>query len=632
MDSSKSIEHDRKVPRCVDIIKPEDITHAMKKYYDGFLLTLTSQSKKPDRKSLNIAKEAKVSKPLSHTVLTITDPAIKQCEENTELKLNPGSLTEKDWIFIKSVIQSYGIKSVLEFGTGISTLLLKGIGVQVVSYETMESWIAKVKAADSSLDIRYWNGHEIKEALPKFDFAFMDGPSGAQNREWSTKYASEHADIVIIHDASRMHERTWQTRYLKDKFELSARGGNRCHLWIKRGIRNQELEKFECFSVPKQENLDIIQDYIANGVLQNIQDVQLNKGDEKCIKIEKVVEVKEEERKESRCQLSSIDKKSIKFVFNGRGEGGAERSATWMLNMLHEMGHEISYITPNDQPCGTFRKDGNKEIHIGGLDELQEACDILVLYSNDWVWEFNSSKVKNAFEGVNASRKVLCVNYKLGKIGLIDWTMDWDLYMFLNSKLEAELLKNLPGAHTIVMAPPTVLSAEIGLRRIEFPDLRLVRHSSQGDSKYPKDFNEIVDKILTVRKDCSLRLMPAPSFLKDFGARVNSHKRNVPPVIEFLQYGNCFWYYTPEGYTEGGPKVVMEAQASGIPVIANNSSGMKDRVVPGTGWLCDTVEDHINVIKSIEVSKLKEMGENAREHARAVYDPMLWIKHILGEI
>jgi glycosyltransferase involved in cell wall biosynthesis len=345
-----------------------------------------------------------------------------------------------------------------------------------------------------------------------------------------------------------------------------------------------------------------------------------------------VEEVKEEERKEGRVRCTSPDKKQIKFVFNGRGEGGAERSVTWMLNTLHEMGHDVSYLTPNDQPCGTFRRDGNKEIHVGAVEELNESCDIVVLYANDWVWELDKTKWHNIFNGVDACRKVFCVNYKLGRVGLIPWTRGWDLYMFLNHELEAELLKNHPGANTVAMAPPTILSSEIGLRRDIFSDLRLVRHSSQGDSKYPKDFNEIVHRILNVRKDCSLRLMPAPSFLQDFGERVISHKRNVPPVPEFLGYGNCFWYLTPHGYTEGGPKVVMEAQASGIPVIANNSSGMKDRIVPGTGWLCDTVEDHIEVIKSIEVSKLRKMGDNAREYARTKYDPMLWIRHILGEL
>ena len=75
----------------------------------------------------------------------------------------------------------------------------------------------------------------------------------------------------------------------------------------------------------------------------------------------------------------------------------------------------------------------------------------------------------------------------------------------------------------------------------------------------------------------------------------------------------------------------MEAQAAGLPVIADNHSGLKDRVVTGTGWLCDSLEDHLTVIKTVSMKELEECGRNARVHAKVAYDPLLWIKRILGE-
>ena len=141
----------------------------------------------------------------------------------------------------------------------------------------------------------------------------------------------------------------------------------------------------------------------------------------------------------------------------------------------------------------------------------------------------------------------------------------------------------------------------------------------------------IIEKILNIRDDLTIRLMPSPSFLKEF-TRVIKYQRNIPPVEEFLQLGNCFWYILPEGYTEGGPKVCMEAMAAGLPVITDNHSGMKDRIVEGTGWLCNNIDEYLEVIKNLTPNKLKEYGTNAREYAKINFDPMNWIYSILGEI
>jgi len=226
---------------------------------------------------------------------------------------------------------------------------------------------------------------------------------------------------------------------------------------------------------------------------------------------------------------------------------------------------------------------------------MNESCDVMVLYTNDWIWEFHTPEVCEIFE----------------------------------NELEAALLKRIPNAKTISMAPPTILDDYFSIEPNYNTNLKLIRHSSQGNAKYPKDFNEIVEKVLALREDVTIDLMPAPDFLKDFD-RVTKHPKNTPPIKEYLKLGNCFWYKLPEGYTEGGPKVIMEAQAAGLPIIADNHSGAKDRVVDGTGWLCDTIEDHYNIINDISIVQVRERGKSAREHARTAYNRMNWINNILG--
>lgn len=152
-----------------------------------------------------------------------------------------GSITDKDWIFMKEIIQKEGVKTVLEFGAGLSTILLGQVAEKIITYETLHGWIKKLSPLINSeiSIIRHWNGKDflLEENDPKkFDFAFVDGPPGGGSREFSTKAASELADVVIVHDAGRPDDMKWQEKYLKEKFEMISKGGHRCHLWKRKSI------------------------------------------------------------------------------------------------------------------------------------------------------------------------------------------------------------------------------------------------------------------------------------------------------------------------------------------------------------------------------------------------------------
>lgn len=581
IDESKPYEKDRKIPKCVDIIYPQDLTKALNMYYLGGRLQKGMPSKKLEFK--NIVKNTKPKpiiqeKPIEKADNTnfMDDEKLLKFRTQFGYPFTSGSIDYLDWNFIEKAIDQYNVKTVIEFGSGLSTLLFMKKGLKVISFETSKQWIETVKKINPECDIREWDGKSpIDFKGEKFDMAFIDGPTGGNNREFSTKTSTENANIVVIHDAPETMALQWQLKYLKGKFNGPLKGGhwNMTYIWSKLGTPS-----------------------ILNKILP--------------IKIIK-------------------EKKNIKFVFNGRGEGGAESSVTWMMNKLIELGHKVTYHTPNIQPCGTFRKYGDKNILVEDCKTLHESCDILVLYSNDWVWDFDKSEICDIFSNINAERKIFCVNYRIDKIGLIEWTKDWNFYLFLNSHLEKILLERCPDAKTKVMAPPTDLTKYFETILDYTNGLKLIRHNSQGDSKYPKNFNEIIEKILNIRNDVSIRLMPAPSFIRNFDNRVFIHQRNNPSISEFLKLGNCFWYMLPENYQEGGPKVVMEAQASGLPIITDNHSGMKDRVVEGTGWLCNSIEEYLSIIKNITFSDLEQYGKKAKEHARVEYNPMSWIENIL---
>jgi ADP-heptose:LPS heptosyltransferase/glycosyltransferase involved in cell wall biosynthesis len=567
-------------PLCVKMITPQIVANAVKEYYSGGRLDVSKPSGKS--KLINVVKG----------MPTVPKPAIIQSTEELPEGFTWGgsNITDRDWEFIKNNIKMMGATRVLEFGAGLSTILLNRMGMEVLSFETNPKWADQIKKTCPDAHIEMWDGGKDPESKDiygiiqnflkgdeKFPLAFVDGPANGINREWSTRIASKTAKCVIVHDAGREWERKWQEKYIVNSFDGPIKGGHRCHSWVKtsKGKVNTEVKPL-------------------------------------------------------------VSRGTVRVFFNGRGEGGAERSTTWIMNRLVELGWDVSYVPTNKNhtPSGTFRKEGNSSIRIGNLNACQEPVDVQLLYTNDWVWDFKLKEVALLMENAPAKRKVMAVNFRIGDIGKLEWTRNWDQYIFLNSQLEQAFRKNynendllLP---SIVLPPPTDLSVYFNNQPDYNANLRVVRHSSQGDTKYPKNFEAYVDDLLKARPDANVYLMPGPSWLPAWD-KVNLHQRNVPIVPQFLGLGNCFWYVLPQGYFDQGPKVIMEAQASGLACIAPNHSGCADRIVHGvTGWLCDSREDYVQAYKEATPEELKRRGQDARQHAKTEYNPDLWIKAILG--
>jgi glycosyltransferase involved in cell wall biosynthesis len=188
----------------------------------------------------------------------------------------------------------------------------------------------------------------------------------------------------------------------------------------------------------------------------------------------------------------------------------------------------------------------------------------------------------------------------------------------------------MPDANTFVLPPPTDLTAFFNVDRSYTKRLKLIRHSAQGDNKWPKDINEFLKKIWAIDPKIEFYFMPAATFMMD-DPRIHKYRVNELPVPEFLKLGNCFIYNLPDGYSDAGPRVILEAQAESLAVIADNRYGAKDRVTESTGWLCSSHDDYMRTIRDIvEVpSLLRTKGQAARKWAKKMYAPHRWIEEIL---
>jgi hypothetical protein len=329
----------------------------------------------------------------------------------------------------------------------------------------------------------------------------------------------------------------------------------------------------------------------------------------------------------------------FKLVGNGHAWGGGERSSSWILKTMAQAGYDcyfvpthITHDAETKKPVFRVSREYKAVMDDAGItitDELSAPCDILLLYANDMVFGFDNPKYE-IFKRVQAKRKVMVLNYRLGKAPDLDWCKNWDAYGFLSTTLRGQFLKKCPNANTFVLPPPVDIQPFLDVDPGSLnKTLHLVRVSTQASQKYPKDIGVLIDAIRKLHPKCSFSFMEAADWVPD-GAGIFKFRQGEMSVIDFLKRGTCFWYPLPVGYTDQGPRVIIEALAFGLPVVADNRDGAKDRVTPEIGWLCNTYKDYEEVFRGISGRILTEKGKAAKEYAREHFDPRLWVAKITG--
>jgi len=120
---------------------------------------------------------------------------------------------------IEDYVRREGIRSVLEFGPGRSTLMFAAAGCEVWTAECNEDWLDHYRqlfADEPAIHIvPFENIPSIR--IPelegkRFDLAFIDSPTGHEfpprmsSRLNSCGFAGQHADRLLLHNAERSGE------------------------------------------------------------------------------------------------------------------------------------------------------------------------------------------------------------------------------------------------------------------------------------------------------------------------------------------------------------------------------------------------------------------------------------------
>jgi hypothetical protein len=101
------------------------------------------------------------------------------------------------WRQLKHLIFTHKITSVLEFGSGLSTLLFDSLNLKVLSYETDPEYLSKFyKKCSSNVTFVIWN-NEKADIWETFGLSLVDGILPRTNQ---LIYAMAHSRYIAIDD------------------------------------------------------------------------------------------------------------------------------------------------------------------------------------------------------------------------------------------------------------------------------------------------------------------------------------------------------------------------------------------------------------------------------------------------
>lgn len=106
--------------------------------------------------------------------------------------LKPGK-----WEILKAYIIKHNISSVLEFGSGVSTLLFDKLGLNILSIETNYDYMNTVRSLCSfRVSFKFWNNRSVT-INTSYDLTLVDG---ALPRTQQVKKAIKYSKVIVIDD------------------------------------------------------------------------------------------------------------------------------------------------------------------------------------------------------------------------------------------------------------------------------------------------------------------------------------------------------------------------------------------------------------------------------------------------
>lgn len=134
------------------------------------------------------------------------------------------SITSDECDFFYKMVTENNIQRVLEFGTGISTIIFLRIGCYITTFETSKRFVETefpTLKSELKCNIIYYIPENLNtiHVEDRFDIAFVDGPRGIKHlsRLESCLYCLDKTNHILLHDFQRGGEQE-TFKYIVDNF------------------------------------------------------------------------------------------------------------------------------------------------------------------------------------------------------------------------------------------------------------------------------------------------------------------------------------------------------------------------------------------------------------------------------
>lgn len=117
-----------------------------------------------------------------------------------------GKVSRGSWINIKAILRDYNIKTLLEFGSGLSTELFSLEDLdEIWSLDILEQHVERMRTALPNVKFIHYSKGNPPRPGRSFDMVFVDGPAGDRSRELAiaNKVAIR---VIYCHDWGRGQE------------------------------------------------------------------------------------------------------------------------------------------------------------------------------------------------------------------------------------------------------------------------------------------------------------------------------------------------------------------------------------------------------------------------------------------